>query len=166
LIVKNSRDSFNLKDFSIETWLTTNSPPLDMYILNQQYIASGVYNGWGLFIDNSGKADFGMASSSASGYYQVASRTSLQANQWYNIVATFDSQTLKLYMNGVLEDSATYSGGTYPPSTADARIACQTLQGGSVRMFLNGKLDELKFYRYALSADAIKAHYEALRPQD
>jgi hypothetical protein len=103
-----------------------------------------------------------MAVKDGGSYVDVVSTTSLNAENWYHIAATYDSLNLKVYINGVLENSVQNSSGVYPSPGVDARIGCQRQSDGIVRQLLNGKLDEMKFYTYALSADSVAAHYRAV----
>jgi hypothetical protein len=168
IVVANSKDSFNLKKFSIECWYFSNLVPTTYisvggYILDHQYVASGVRNGYGLYIAPDGRVDFAMSNADGSDWLQDFSTTSIEENRWYHIVCTYDSLSLKVYVNGVCEATLPYSGG-YIPSGADARIGCQRLIDGTLRCFDNGKIDELKLFNYALPSDTIRAHYSALKP--
>ena len=162
LIAANSAADFNLPEFTIEVLFYTDVDlsqlPDEAYIFNQQYIVSGVRNGYGLKMHQDGRVDFGMATSDGGSYVEVESKTKIQPNRWYHITATFDAAGLKVYVNGAFEGSAPYAG-MYPPSTADARIGCQRLQDGTLRCFNIGKFDELKLYNCALNADSIHAHF-------
>ena len=166
VVVQNSSESFNVNKFTIETWFNSNVDPATGIIgasqlFDYQLLASGVRNGYALYIKSTGVADFGMASNDGSYYTDVFSQTIFKRNIWYHIVATYDSTNMKVYINGVLEGSASHPGGYVAPH-ANARIGCQSLINGTIFSFLNGKLDELKFYNYVLPADSIAAHYNAI----
>jgi Concanavalin A-like lectin/glucanases superfamily len=165
--VQNSSENFNLNKFSIETWYYSNVDPAagiinGSHIFNFQYIASGVRNGYALYIKTNGIADFGMASNDGSYYTDVFSQTIFKQNTWYHIVATYDSVNLKVYVNGVLEGSASHPGG-YAAPHSNAHIGELTLMDGTISYQLNAKLDELKFFGYAMPADSVLAHYNALK---
>jgi hypothetical protein len=74
-------------------------------------------------------------------------------NVWYHIVTTFDGQSLKMYVNGVLEGTATYAGalGT---STNALRIGKQTVYN------FQGVIDEIRIYNRALSAAEIQTSFQ------
>ena len=164
--VQNSSENFNLNKFSIETWYYSNVDPATgitngSHIFNFQYIASGIRNGYSLYINPNGLADFGIASSDGSYYTAIFSQTVFKQHTWYHIAATYDSINMKVYVNGLLEGSATRPGG-YPAPHANAHIGELTLMDGTISYQLNAKLDELKFYNYALPADTISAHYHVI----
>jgi hypothetical protein len=163
MTVSNSRDSFSLSRLTIEAWYNPDIAA-GAFIFDYQYVASGVYNGYGLYISDDRRANFSASNSTRSGWYVVTSTTAVTAGKWYHIAGSYDGASFRVYVNGTLEATTPYSGGIGYPVAADARIACQTLMGGTVRLFNQGKIDELRLYNYALSGDSIKAHYEALRP--
>lgn len=169
LEVNNSHKCFSFNAFSIESWvyLTSDSSISNSTecVISQQHLENGIGNAWGIFINNSRKANFGVADSIGSSYYEALSMDQLKPHEWYFLVATFDSKTLKLYVNGALNGSTAYNGGYVPQRTIDACIACQVLPDTTLGGFFNGKLDELKLYNCSLSADTIQTHYNALKPK-
>ena len=46
----------------------------------------------------------------------VRSNTHLQNNQWYHIAGTYDGNTIRIYINGVLDNSVSYSLPLRPSS--------------------------------------------------
>ena len=84
----------------------------------------------------------------------VSVKQNLSPGEWYHIAGTFDGTDIKCYLSGVEKDTNQISA----------------IKGGSSTLFIgqdgwdyifNGTLDEVKIYRRALSADEIKADYEA-----
>jgi hypothetical protein len=66
-------------------------------------------------------------------------------------------------VDGDLESTLSHSGG-YAAPALDARIGCQRLQDGTIRAFVNGRIDELKLYDHALASDTVMAHYQSDAP--
>jgi hypothetical protein len=168
IIIANSKDSFNLKNLSIECWFFSNLLPstyisVGAHIFEHQSVASGVRNGYALHIDPQGIVNLSMSNSDGSGWYQALSKTSIQENRWYHIVGTLDSGSMKVYINGVCETTLPYSGSYIFPG-ADTRIGCQRLMDGTLRCFINGKIDELKLFNFALPSDSVFAHYSGQKP--
>jgi len=87
--------------------------------------------------------------------------TIFSAGVWYYTCLTFQGATkeLKLYTNGNLEYSAS-GWGTY----SNGSISVLGRHTGAVR-YLNGKLDEVRIYNRALSAEEIKRLYRQTSPQ-
>ncbi len=84
------------------------------------------------------------------------SSTTLPMNTWYHLAATADGSTLKLYTNGVLAGSV--SGTLGPQNSEPLRIG--TVDSYPAYPFV-GLIDEVSIFNRALSADEIKAIYQA-----
>ena len=164
IAVANSLNNFNLTRFSIECWAYLNvNPsqyPVEAKIFEHQYLApsGGTRNGYTLYIEPTGHVAFTLASSNGGAWEQATSSTVITEKTWYLLTATFDSSYLRLYINGALNASLTYQG-TYLAPGANSRIGCQKRTNGVVSRFLNGMIDELKLYNYALPPDSVAAHY-------
>ncbi len=97
-----------------------------------------------------------------------AVNNNLQTNNWQHLTATFTFGTgssIKLYYNGILQ-SGTWSSGTgsEDPTVTNKALwigADNYAGGGAVDEAVNGFIDDVKVYRYARSADQIKADYNA-----
>ncbi|OGG37748.1 hypothetical protein A2110_02060 [Candidatus Jorgensenbacteria bacterium GWA1_54_12] len=91
-----------------------------------------------------------------------ATLTTIAADTWYHVAATFDSvtDTLVCYVNGVAE--ATNGAATIDPpdSTVSMKIGCR---GNDCASRFNGEIDAVRIYNRALSGEEIKAHYNDLR---
>lgn len=165
ITVANSKDSFAFKKFTVESWYYANSIPTggQARILTFDYAASGIRNGWALCVFPQGFPDFTLSSGDGTDWIDCLCPIAILPGKWYHIAGSFDGSNLRLYVNGVLENTVPYSGGVLAPGT-NARIACQRLMDGTVRYGANGKIDELKVYNYALSASTILSHYNAIVP--
>jgi len=87
----------------------------------------------------------------------LGSSTTLQDGQWYHVVSTFDSSyNWKLYINGTLENSTTLSRVPYQNSSAI------TIGQGDGRK-MNGELDIMRIYNYALSEQEVLKNFRAIR---
>ena len=93
-----------------------------------------------------------------SGPWNVLEGPAVTLNQWTHLVATFDGTTARLYVNGVLADSAAvgYVQNTLRP----LRIASGNTDGAP-NYFLPGRVDEVAVYGSALSAARVSAHFTA-----
>ena len=75
--------------------------------------------------------------------------------QWYQIVATYDGSTKKIYINGVLDTSVSYTSGiSY--SGATSRIGALSGVSGQ---FFNGKLNGFKIFNSALTSTQVAELY-------
>jgi uncharacterized repeat protein (TIGR01451 family) len=71
------------------------------------------------------------------------------------VVGTWGSQGLKIYINGLLKGTNSYSGPSY--ATNYNIIGASSWSDSSI----NGLIDEVRIYNRALSDSEVKANYEA-----
>lgn len=88
--------------------------------------------------------------------------TTVQTGVTYHIVATYDGTTWKIYKNGVLQDTAT-SSETIGTSSEPWHIAADAdaAAGGSMGNYLNGTVDDVAIYNYAMDAQTVLEHYNS-----
>jgi hypothetical protein len=159
IVASNTRTAFNRKRFSFECWFWKTIGSGRTYVLLnfQSNITQGNRNGYSIYINSSGKVVFGMATKDSSAYVDAISTTGILANQWYHVAATYDSVNLKIYVNGILENTVqNYSGG-YPAPGTDVRVGCQRQDTSTVHQHFYGGIDEARFYNYALPSDSVSA---------
>ena len=79
----------------------------------------------------------------------------IQDETWHFMAGTWDGTTIKLYIDGELSKELECKGKLTPnddPLFIGAR--------GGTQRFVNGALDEIKMYNYALTADELKEDME------
>lgn len=79
------------------------------------------------------------------------------ASTWMHVAATFDGATWRFYHNGALAGTVA-SAVALATSTDAAHVGVQGSTAGSK---LTGRLAEVCIYAYPLSAERVKAHYDA-----
>ncbi len=170
IVALNTQDNFNVQNFTIEAWIYSyvdliNPGSFENYheIFAFQTYQSGVSEGFNIDVTDAGKLQVSLARTDDIAHWIVCtSPQSLQANRWYHVAGTYDGQALKIYIDGALANKVDYSGG-YELPHEDASVACHTRADGVVRNWWNGRLDELKFYNYALSAADISQHFSSVQ---
>jgi hypothetical protein len=88
--------------------------------------------------------------------YGLSGTTYLLANTWYHAIGTYDGSTMKIYVNGTLESSMSKTENIIPAAD-NLWIGTWT----STTAHFNGTIDEVRIYNRALTADEIKASYDA-----
>lgn len=81
------------------------------------------------------------------------------SNQWYCVVATYDGDTTKLYIDGVLKSTRIRTGGNIGSSTQGAAIGANRF--GSFNTYpywFNGLIDDMKLYDRVLSPSEITSY--------
>jgi hypothetical protein len=88
-----------------------------------------------------------------SGVTVLASNQQFNANTWYHIAGTYDGVTMKLYINGQLDNSASKTGNIY---ANNSNWYIGAFNYGNVAYF-NGLIDDVRIYNTAMSAEEILA---------
>ena len=78
----------------------------------------------------------------------------IAAGQWYHVVATYDGNTVTLYVNGA--QVAQGALGAHTLSTNMALYIGTRAQSGEV---FSGRIDDVALYSRALSATEVQLHY-------
>ena len=89
-------------------------------------------------------------------YRYVYSLSHNENDKWYYVVGVYNGTEAKIYVNGVLEGSVTLTG-TIKNSTSPFIIGNES---GQLNEPFNGKIDEVKIYNCALSAEKIAEEAE------
>lgn len=166
-LADNSHGNFTVPTFSIEAYIYSYIDLVNIGsfynardILSYQTFSPGVAKGYNLDITDHGVLQLSLANTEST-WATCTGETVLKPRTWYHVVGTYDGTTMAIYINGELEQTLEHSGGYIPPDQ-DAALACQAqVDGGDIRNWFNGMIDELKLYGAALSADTIKSIYEA-----
>lgn len=135
-------------EYTFEGWINLGASNAGGTILAR--LNGGVAAEYMLYVDN------GVLSSYRNVVPWVCnSNTILQPNQWYHVATTYDGQTLKVYINGVLDNQCAF---TSQPACPDLN----TLIGahydhGNVMAFFKGSIQNLRVWKFALDAADIQA---------
>jgi concanavalin A-like lectin/glucanase superfamily protein len=116
-------------------------------------------NRFGLWIDTQGRFHFRV------GLNTWQSTQTLAANQWHSLMATYDSDTyqMNLYVNGILDGTATQDKGFVAPIQATLTIG---VRGDEKGEFFNGLLDEVRVFGAALRPEDVLTLVGAGRNND
>ncbi len=117
--------------------------------------------GWLLGFDES-HFRFALAASGRLTYLTAAS--TFQKGQWYQVVGTYDGQTMKLYVNGKLEATSTEQHGNiaYPPK---AFLTLGAYRDDDEFYPMQGRLHEVAVYGRALEAKEIQSEFSTKSAQ-
>jgi len=99
---------------------------------------------------------FGLYDFDGSGWNWADSGIQPVKGQWYHMIGTFGPNGIKIYLNGELKGTNTYTGGI-PLAVHSAYLAVDGYLGET--FFLNGSLDDVRIYNRALSPTEIKSLY-------
>ena len=99
------------------------------------------------------------------GQYMVQTTTAFSPNTWYYVVGTWDSTSMRIYVNGTLNNSTTNTGVAIN-SAGSLNIGAQTstYYNGTYHNFpFQGVIDEASISNRALSSDEIKLYYNSTK---
>jgi hypothetical protein len=154
---------FDDRSFSIEMWVKASSTDVSQIFQPQLFTANHATasNRYVVleFIGSAAAADTGKISffavnGSGTGN-EVRTTQTFNDNQWHHIVATLNTTSMKLYVDGTLKASKTVNyGSTFD---LDAAPLGKKILGNDYR----GRIDEFALYDYELSAAQILANYNA-----
>ena len=109
-----------------------------------------------LFNGDTGKWYFGVAVSGTE--HTAVSTTTPLNNTWYHIVATYDGETLRVYVNGVQEGANTAPSGNIQYSAGSTALGVGRRYFGTA-WTTNGTMDEVAIWSRALNATEVGQLY-------
>jgi hypothetical protein len=129
--------------FTLETWFWVNTPVGSNWRSLVANWTDSWTDGFGLYTPNNNPFTVGIGINTHSSPSAV-STTTFAGNTWYHIAATYDGSFIRLYINGVLNTSTSYTGPVNVSSNSFR------LGGGVTNYFLNGRLDNTRLWDKAL----------------
>ena len=101
----------------------------------------------GLYVEHGAGLNISINGSSTNANYTACSITS---NVWYHICATFDGAVVTVYLDGNQIMSKTATVGSY------ATAASYIYVGGTSSYYLNGYMNDVRYYDHALSVKEVR----------
>ncbi len=147
--------SLKPQEFSFQFWVNSNK---DFGATTRFEL---VDNTGQIVIRNDERGEFGSNLafhwSDGGAWYAINPAKVLSAKEWYNVSATHDGAEAKIYLNGNLEKSLkakfAFSGGEVGISIGAHKWASAN--------FFDGMIDELLFYKKALTKAEVEKNYKA-----
>jgi hypothetical protein len=108
--------------------------------------------GWDLEVRDNNKFAFALATGTTLTYLETTN--SFNINQWYHIAAVFDGSTMKIYVNGILENTGTTQTGSI--NYADSWLSIGMYKDDNESNAFHGLLDEVRLWTIARSETEIR----------
>ena len=149
--------SLNPVNITVQTWIKAKNTGEYQIIIDKGH-GSGHGSGWVAQIRPDDRIDFcyGNGNIDYSGACALSTST-LTDDAWHHVAGTLDGATIKIYIDGRLEDSPAYSG---TPETNNQDVYMGAAWWGEP-MFFSGLIDEAQIFSRALSAEEIAAIHGA-----
>jgi len=116
---------------------------------------------WSVFFDDTGHFGWYLYDWTTNHYITSVSDDAAATNTWYHVVGTYagsESETgLNLYVNGTLLNQTRSTAGTYVRThntTSNVQLGASRYLDSAAR-FLDGRLDDIRFFRRVISAAEI-----------
>ena len=153
-VSSNGFGTFNSQTYTVDAWVNLNNLGSDNVIFSYDYSShTNPYYAIQLRVLNNGTVYF---SWNISGVFQdLQTASALSAGNNYNIVATFESGSQRVYINGALAASATNTGVItfYNQETWIGR--------GNWGGYMDGDISIVRYYNQALTATEVSQNYNA-----
>lgn len=141
--------------FSIESWVYPRSTNYDRIVSNYSSAVNG-----SIILDSYNATDNGRGIrfnvyGTSNALYSVGAANALTLNAWNHVAATFNNGTMVIYVNGfeVVTGTAPF---TSIPQIASSFVFGEDKVVGTAE-YLNGKMDEVRFWNKSLSQSEIMA---------
>ena len=158
---------FNDRSFTVECWVkianadTNRTSPLEIFRLNApstpHYIVS-------LTVDGTAGTR-GKARLASSWTTDILSTNAIDDNEWHHVVYTFNTSSVKLYIDGTLNSSVTPTGSAsfnFDQSSKKLIGAGYVgLSQSNISQYFKGRIDEFAAYDYELTSTNILANFNA-----
>lgn len=148
-------------EITIETWVNRDQSDLNGF---ERLVDKEFSNSYSLTMNNGGHggfADGGPLLLLNGNTYTVGSQTSIMDGQWHHVVATYDGENMRMYVDGELEGDPIPYTGTIGVNANNLGIGA-TPTGGTR---FCGLLDEVALYGRALTPEEVYQHYMASVPE-
>lgn len=138
---------------TVSVWANQRSTALG-YLFSNTRDNGGTYNGYNLYISNSGQPCFqvwNLAPNAVCG-------NALSSNTWYQVTGSYDGSYIYIYINGALKNKVSYSGGIGIPSSYGTLIGVLSYNYPTWYKFV-GSISNVQVYNTSLDANQISALY-------
>jgi hypothetical protein len=149
-------DAGGLGAFTFELWFKSSeaTPAADRVFVTGP-TSSGPVNTYLLILNTTGKIR-GQVVNSSGTIVNAIGATSISADTWYHVALVYTGANVLVYLNGVQDASAAQTGTIAAKEAAAYMYLGPSSPPGGTRYY-----DEPAFYRYALPAARLLAHYTA-----
>ena len=157
----NSLDAEWSHGFAVSMWIKRDEDDTSkQYIISNNRDFSSPAGGFGVYYDKYNGYRLACEFDLPTGRTTLRSDAGLATGVWRHVVFTFDGSSAALYLNGKLEDQATFDETTLVAPPLDTYVGVLGYGGHPSNWMSNsGKMDELRIFSAGLSADEAYSLY-------
>jgi hypothetical protein len=153
-------DFADTRNFTIEFWMNRSTFTTDNTVIAKKNDATNATQGWMVWVDDAtDDVRLAVSDGDSANVHTVDSTSSFTAAGWNHVAVVYDDSSAtasKIYINGINDNATNTTTGTFASigdlsNAVDLRVGAES-DGGSP---FAGKLDEIKIYNYARSANQI-----------
>ena len=141
--------------YTISTWFKCTSITTNDFIIGNDNYATD-RNGFGFVVATSPNICFEIGGVSTSTLMSPITGSSLNDNAWRMLTCTFNTTSLKCYINGILSKTSSFAALPIP----NVNLFRIGLDGGLSQHLHNGSLDEVRVYDRILNPDEVYILYK------
>jgi len=90
----------------------------------------------------------------------VTTASAISTGEWTFIAATWDGSTMRAYKNGIVDPTTESHTAVSGYAAFDVLIGAND-QSGTLTNFFDGRIDDVRIYNYARTAEEIRVDYNA-----
>jgi len=94
-------------------------------------------------------------------YEQAVGTSDITDGAWHHVAGTYDGAEIKIYIDGVLEDTVAWAGGVVYDSTNVVAIGARSDDGSTMTRFLDGDIDDARLYGRAITQSEVITIYQS-----
>ena len=149
-----------LTDITLNFWVLPQTSAAQRIIFSRYN--NGTLNGFMVFHDTDNKFYFDGRESNAQ-YLRVGTLNTYAVDSWHNVTVTKSGNSWKIYINGVLENSATLGLGNVAWLMQNGAQIGAIFQGNGSQIYGKSNVAVAMAYSRALSAAEVLQNYDALK---
>ncbi len=161
-ITHDSMLSFGSEDFTVAFWVNkkvVSSSWNHSFAVNKwHHGSSGTNNEWSFSLTDNGsnnRPSFSIRTTDST--YTVKASGEISLNTWNHILGVKTSSNIKLYLNGILQDSVQLFQSQIPSTNLDLLVAANNRD--TPRKFTNAAFDEILIYKKAFNQEEVTELY-------
>lgn len=146
---------FDVSKITVSAWVVSDVTTADLTSVSRYNNAAPVNGNW-ILGHGATESTYRFLARIGGANQSAESNAGFSTDVWHHLVGTYDGSTVKLYVDGV-ERASTAISGSLATSTIAVRIANRD---GNTN-YWDGKIDDVRVYNRALSADEISRIYSS-----